>query len=89
MWDRDNEISNLKPILDPLAIRTSIIRSDDNEIDVNDKVINEYNEINVSSNLNNIKIIFFRHQHILIILKVIIITLRLILDFSTSKVDIL
>jgi len=51
------------------------------EIDIN-------KEIRRSSNLRSIIIIFLRHQHILRVLIIISIFIRLIIEFSTSKVDI-
>lgn len=89
MWDRDKDTNNPSPILDPLAIITSIINKDDNEINEKDDDKKKYSEINNSSSLSNIGMIFFRHQHILRILNVIIVDLNVILEFSTSKVDIL
>lgn len=80
---------SLRPNLDPLTIITSIINSD--EIDKIDifiiKIMN--NDIINNSILNNIKIIFFRHQHILITLIIIMKINMFISWFSTSKVDIL
>lgn len=58
---------------------------DDREIIVI-KIVNR-DIINISR-LNNIKIILFRHQHILKILIIIIIIIKLMGDSSTSKVDI-
>ena len=82
----DIDTNNLKAILDPLTINTNIINKDNIEdvaiyidIKVNNVIIN-------SSNLNIIKIIFFRHQQIL---KILIINMIFIMIFSTSKVDIL
>lgn len=86
-WDIDTR--RLRPILDPLTIITNIISND--EIDHVDIVsIKEVNNDIISiSKLNNIKIIFFRHQHILSILIIIMINIKFIFRFSTSKVDIL
>lgn len=82
----DIEISNLIAIEEPLTIIINIINNIDIEnIDIFIVIIINKEIINISS-LNIIKIIFFRHQHILIILIKIIIFV--ILDFSTSKVDI-
>jgi len=54
------------------------------------EVDKEKNNVNkISSRLRSIIIIFFRHQHILNLLIMIMIFIRLILEFSTSKVDIL
>lgn len=83
------EISSLKPNLEPLTIITNIISNEDNEIIVIQQTIKKNMEINKSSNLKSIEIIFFRHQHILKILIIIIKNLKLIKDYSTSKVDIL
>lgn len=89
LWDRDRDTSNPKPILDPLAIITNIIKRDDKEINEKEEDMKKYNEINNNSSLRSIGIMFFRHQHILKILNEIIIVLNVILEFSTSKVDIL
>lgn len=88
LWVRDNDTSNLRLILDPLAIKTNIISVENNDVIGIDKVIMKNNEISNNSNLNNIEIMFFRHQNILRVLKIIIIMVNFILEFSTSKVDI-
>lgn len=73
LWECDIETNNLKAILDPLTIKTNIISKDDVE-EYERFIEREVNKVIISnSNLNIIKIIFFRHQHILIILIVIII----------------
>lgn len=89
LCDRDRDTNNLNPILDPLAIKTNMINSDDKEINESDVDKRKYKEISSSSKLNNIGIMFFRHQHILKILSKIIVNSNFILEFSTSKVDIL
>lgn len=61
---------------------------DGNDVVEIDKVKKEYREISRSSILNSIKMMFFRHQHILRILSKIIVSLNSIREFSTSKVDI-
>lgn len=60
------------------------------EFDANEIIIVIVVNIDIisNSNLNNIKIILFRHQHILNTLIMIIIESKLIIRFSTSKVDI-
>lgn len=60
------------------------------EFDANEIIIIIVVNIDIisNSNLNNIKIILFRHQHILNTLIIIIIESKLIIRFSTSKVDI-
>lgn len=88
LWEWDNDTNKLNPILDPLVIKTNIIKEDDMEIIEMDIVKKEYKEINKNSILNNIKMMFFRHQHILKMLNRIIVVLKFIEEFSTSKVDI-
>lgn len=82
------DTSSLRPKLEPLTIIASIISKD--EIEAKDIIIIAVNKdiINISR-LNNIRIILFRHQHILNILIIIMIRSKLISEFSTSKVDIL
>lgn len=87
MWDIAT--NNLSPILDPLTIKVKIISRVKFEDSLSDMAIVINKEINNSSNLISIMMIFFRHQHILISLIVIIIFMNIILEFSTSKVDIL
>lgn len=88
LCELDMVTNNLSPILDPATIIVNIINKDDKEIWDNDILKKENNEISINSSLSNIVIIFFRHQHILKILKYNMDMLKLILDFSTSKVDI-
>lgn len=89
MWRWEIETNNLNPKLDPLTIIANIISKDEIEDKGNSIIIVVNKDIINISNLNNIKIILFRHQHILNILIIIIIRRRLIYRFSTSKVDIL
>lgn len=63
------EIRSLNPILDPLTIITNIIINDGREIFEIEKDKEKNKVININSNLNSKIMIFFRHQHILIILK--------------------
>lgn len=87
LWEWDIDTSNLNAILDPLTINTNIISNDDND-DIDKFIESDVNKVIIkSSSLNIIRMIFFRHQHILVILMVIIIFV--IFRFSTSKVDIL
>lgn len=81
-------INSLNPILEPLTIIANIIKSDEiDEIDMDD-IISINSDIIIISNLNSIKMIFLRHQHILAVLIIIINNNILIYRFSTSKVDI-
>lgn len=89
LWEWDIEINNLNPILEPLTIITNIINKEGREIDNKLEDREKYNEISISSRLNSIIIMFFRHQHILIILSDSINMIIEIWEFSTSKVDIL
>lgn len=83
------EINMLKPNLDPLTIITNIINNEDDEDCSEDNIIIRNNDIIRSSNLNSMGIINFRHQHILIILIIMVVLIKVIHEFSTSKVDIL
>lgn len=82
------EINSLKPVLDPLIIIANINKREYND-DVDSNMIMSVNiDIISNSSLNNIMIMFFRHQHILIILIIIRVFMKGILEYSTSKVDI-
>lgn len=82
------DTNRLNPILDPLTIIASIISKKEYEDKDNISIIAVNSDIINISSLNNIRIILFRHQHILSVLIIIISNKMLILDFSTSKVDI-
>lgn len=83
------ETNNLRPNLDPLTIIANIINRDEIEDKGITIIIVVNKDIIIISKLNNIRIILFRHQHILNILIIIMIRSILIYRFSTSKVDIL
>lgn len=76
MWEWDIDTIKLNPILDPLAIIVNMINKEEREVEINELDRKKYVEINNSSILNNMEIIFFRHQHILKILKSNIIILK-------------
>lgn len=79
---------NLNPILDPLTIMANMSNNTiEEELDVVIIILVNRDIISIS-NLNNIKMIFLRHQHILEVLMIIIIIIIFIIEFSTSKVDI-
>lgn len=73
----DIATNNLSPVLDPVAIIVNIIRRDDSDLCEVDRAILVYRDIISNSNLRSIGIIFLRHQHILIILVMIIIFIML------------
>lgn len=79
---------SLRPNLDPLTIIANIINKDiiDDDVIIISIIMNRV--IIIISNLRSIKMIFFRHQHILIVPIIIMNIIILILRFSTSKVDI-
>lgn len=78
LWEWEIDTNKLNPILDPLTIITNIINKEVDELMLVVNTIIENNVIIKSSILNNIRIILFRHQHILIILEIIMIFIRLI-----------
>lgn len=83
------ETSRLNPILDPLTIIANIIKRDDtDDIEIVFIMIVNIDIIN-NSNLRSIRIIFFRHQHNLAVLIIIMSIIILIIEYSTSKVDVL
>lgn len=84
----DIDTNSVRPILDPATIIVNIISKEDIEICKNEILIKENSEININSNLRSIKRIFFCHQHILKILRSNMDILKLIKDFSISKIDI-
>lgn len=71
LWDRDRDERRLKPIDDPEAIKTNINKREIEEKIWLDEERMKNNEIIVNSKLNNMMIMFFRHQHILKILIII------------------
>lgn len=76
LWENDIDTKSLNPNLEPLTIIANIIRREDkDDIDIYIDIIVNSDIINIS-NLNNIKIIFFRHQHILRNLIIIIIFIK-------------
>lgn len=82
------DTNNLKPNLEPLTIIANITNKDeidDKEIIVI-RIVNK-DIINISK-LRSIKMILFRHQHILRVLIITIIINKFIDRLSTSKVDI-
>lgn len=81
----DKLTNNLSPILDPLTIMVNMISNDDSDIKDVDKDILMNNDIINSSNLKSIGIILFRHQHILIILTVIIILMIFRIFYIQSR----
>lgn len=89
LWEWDMATRSLRPILDPLTIKVRIIRRDKGGDILNDIDIVMNKVINISSKLKRSIIMFFRHQHSLINLINIIVFIKIMLEFSTSKVDIL
>lgn len=75
----DIDTNNLRPALDPLTIIVNIINKEDTDLWEIDIDIFVNNDIINNSNLSNIGIIFFRHQHILAILVMIIIFIILLI----------
>jgi len=88
LWVWHIATNRLRPILDPLTINVRIMNNDNegDNLRENDRFMNI--EINMSSNLRRSMIMFFRHQHILIILMSVIVLVmikhKLFLNFQKA-----